>query len=158
MLGKWEPTFPVTKMLHNYLKELSWFSKTEGNEETKSIKSSMKEFSRRKHLVYTCCFCWCPVLWNCNQCLINKHPDNIYYTNYYINFVYCCHGNYMFCTGSRSGELFLWNLTYHKKDSSKHELKVSFVHQSEIEWPFSLAWYQVSPKDSKKSFFSFILL
>lgn len=118
----------------------------------------MKEYCRRKHLVYSTCFCWCPVLWNCNQCLINKHPDNIYYTSYYINFVCCCHGNYMFCTASRSGELFLWNLTYHKKDATKHKLEISFVHESQIEWPFSLAWYQVSPKDSKKTIVFVFLL
>ena len=156
MLGRWEPTFPVTKIMHNYLKERSWLSKTE--EDTESIKYLMKEYCRRKHLVYSTCFCWCPVLWNCNQCLINKHPDNIYYTSYYINFVCCCHGNYMFCTASRSGELFLWNLTYHKKDATKHKLEISFVHESQIEWPFSLAWYQVSPKDSKKTILFVFLL
>ena len=79
----------------------------------------------------------------------------MYYTNYYIKFVYCCHGNYMFCTASRSGELFLWNLKYHKKEPKKHELKVSLVHDSEIEWPFSVAWYQVSSKDGKKFIFVF---
>ena len=150
MLGKWQPTFAVTKSVHNFLKEKSWLKNPGDSDKLKDINSLMKEYSRRKHLLYTVGFCWCPVVWNCNNCLINKHPENIYYTNYYINFASCCHGHYMFCTASRSGELFLWNLTYNKKSPEKHELRVSYVHSSQTEWPFSLAWTQVSSKDGKK--------
>ena len=148
MLGQWEPTFTVSKTLQNYLRKNSWMA--EGNAPApQGLKGLMREFSRRKHLLFTVTLCWCPVIWTCNECLVNELPDNVYYTSYFINFSCCSHGRFMLCTVSKSGYLFLWNLTYNKIDATKHEIDIACIHKTDMYWPSSVAWFQQSTKDGK---------
>jgi len=146
ILGKWDPTFAVSKILRDYFKKNAWLNPNYSSD-CKCLKTQMKEYTRRKHLLFTVALCWCPVVWTCNKCLINQNPDNMYYTSYFINFASCNHGKFMLCSASKSGYLFLWNLSYHKRDPAQHELNISCIFETGIYWPVSIAWSQLSTKD-----------
>ena len=155
LVGKWSVVASISKTLYSHLKSNDWLlsdqSCDKDNTATKKkrdhvVASNMREYIRRKHMLFFTSMCWCPITWRCGVCLQNRFPENVYYTSYLLSYARCVHTNAMLCTVNRSGTLFIWLLTFEDDERSVGErkcgTKLSYSYETGLGWPVSLAWHQ----------------
>ena len=102
----------------------------------------MKEFIRRKNLLFTTCVCWCPTVFECHRCLRNPMPGNVYYTSYFQNYTLCTHAVTMMATLNKAGYMFVWLFTYCRSNHKESSVKLLTKIDTGTPWPISVAWHQ----------------